>query len=81
VDNPDRLLEIALLAKNFAKLPSEILGIDDQVTALDFNRACSLRIQIYENARESEKFKMMAIMMGAQINGVPDDVENGVEEW
>jgi hypothetical protein len=40
-----------------------------------------LRIQIYENGRESEKFKMMAIMMGAQIDDAPGDAENGVEEW
>ncbi len=79
MDNPDRLLEIALLAKNFAKLPSEILRIEDPVTALDFNRACSLRIQIYQKrARESEKLKMM---MGAQFGNAPGDAETGVEEW
>jgi hypothetical protein len=40
-----------------------------------------LRIQIYEKARESEKFKMMMMVMGAQFGGVPGDAEIGVEEW
>jgi hypothetical protein len=40
-----------------------------------------LRIQIYHNKRESEKFKMMMMMMGAQIGGVPDDAESVAEEW
>ncbi len=57
------------------------MGSEDTVTALDFNRACSLRIQIFENARESEKFKMMAIMMGVPIDDAPDDARNVVEEW
>jgi hypothetical protein len=69
------------MAKNFAKLPSEILAIEDAAMALDFDRACSLRYQIYANERESEKFKMLAMILGAEIKDAPNDPANEEMEW
>jgi hypothetical protein len=70
------------MAKNFAKLPSEILAIEDATAALDFDRACSLRYQIFHNERESEKFKMLAMILGAEIKDAPNDpASDSIEEW
>ncbi len=59
-------MQVALAARNFGKLPSELLEIDEAVTALDFDLACSYRLQVYDNEREYDRFKALGVMLGGK---------------
>lgn len=44
-------------------------GITDEVSALDFDLACSLRLQIYDNRRERNFIKQLGISVGCAFAG------------
>jgi hypothetical protein len=70
------MLALALVAKNASKRPSEILNISDELLALDFDMACSYRLQVFDNERRKDEFKALAIMLGGKSDGdVPEDFE------
>jgi hypothetical protein len=77
VENPDRLLEVALMARNFAKSPSEILGIKNEVAALDFDRACSYRLLVFDNERQVGTAKLIAYEAAKAILGTKEESAAG----
>ena len=77
----NKVLWLALTAKNSGTRASVLVGIEDDVAALDFDLACTLRLQIYENERANAKiersesflkwrFKRLELAQGADF---PDD--------
>lgn len=50
------LLVVALTAHKFAQRPSTLLGVDDDALALDFDVAAMLRLQEWQDERESERW-------------------------
>jgi hypothetical protein len=48
------------MARNQGKSGSEILGINDDVLAWNFNRACSFRLSVYDNQCRESQAKLIA---------------------
>lgn len=51
------------MARNFSLRPSQLLQIDDECLAFDFDLACTSRLQIYD--AEIEKLRAQAMAFGA----------------
>lgn len=70
------------MARNFARRPSELLEIKNTVAALDFDRACSLRLLRHDNERDAKRFEIYFKTLGAMLTGKPPDYEKEeAEEW
>jgi hypothetical protein len=52
------------MARNFHRLPSEIVKAKNEVAALDFNRACSLRLLHWDNERNNDNLEAIGKMIG-----------------
>jgi hypothetical protein len=76
VTDRSRLLWLSLTGRNFGKRPSEILGIENEIVALDFDLACSLRLLEHDNEAETDRFKILAKMLGAEVKD--DQVQENV---
>lgn len=48
LEDPDRVLWLAITARNAGQRPSELAGVEDDIAALDFDLACTLRLQQYD---------------------------------
>lgn len=48
-----------MACKHFAKLPSERIGIRDEVVALDFDIAVALLVELNETEKETRRFEAM----------------------
>jgi hypothetical protein len=44
-----------MIGRQFAKRPSDLVGICDVGIALDFDRACSLRLQFFDSEVEQKR--------------------------
>ncbi|HEX8370662.1 MAG TPA: hypothetical protein VF604_19105 [Pyrinomonadaceae bacterium] len=73
------MLALALVAKNASRRPSEILNIDDELLALDFDMACSYRLQVFDNERRLDDFKALSMMLGGKPDGGGEDVPENFE--
>jgi hypothetical protein len=71
------MLWLSLTGRNFGKRPSEILGIENEIVALDFDLACTLRLLEHDNDAETDRFKILAKMLGAEI-GDSEPIEENV---
>ena len=72
------------MARNFGKLPSQLLDVHDAKLAFDFDLACSYRLSVYDNEREDDRFKSLGIMLGGgsgETGGEMPEVEGGATEW
>lgn len=59
------LLMLALTGQKFGRLPSQLLGLDDEVVALDFDMAAAWKLQEFEDQREEcLRLKTAAAMWG-----------------
>ncbi len=67
VTDPNQMLWLSLTGRNFGKRPSEILGIENEHVALDFDLACTLRLMRHDNEAEVDRFKILAKMLGAEM--------------
>jgi hypothetical protein len=45
-----------MTAYKFAKRPSEMIGVDDEALALDFDIAAMLKLQEWQDEREHERW-------------------------
>lgn len=61
---------IAQTAQKFGKLPSQLLEIEDKATALDFDLACNLRLEMFQNEKDFERLKIYKIQF-----------KNALSEW
>ena len=54
----------------------------DETAALDFDLACSYRLQLYDNERELDRFKALSAMLGGNPDGgdIQDD-EDTIIVW
>jgi len=50
------LLVIALTAHKFAQRPSQLINVDDEALALDFDIAAMLKLQEWQDERERERW-------------------------
>lgn len=50
------------MSRNFSQRPSDLLQIDDDVVALDFDLACATRLFFYDG--NLEKLRLDAMTMG-----------------
>jgi hypothetical protein len=48
-----------MIGRQFAKRPSDLVGICDLAIALDFDRACSLRLQFFDSEVEQKKVEAL----------------------
>jgi hypothetical protein len=67
------MLWLSLTGRNFGKRPSELLGIQNEITALDFDLACTLRLLEHDNEAETDRFKILAKMLGAEVGEKPTE--------
>ena len=71
-----------MVGRNFSRLPSELWGIEDPGIALDFNRACSLRLTIFDCEMRKAQAEALAPSSGASApfgtseQGVPIPFNN-----
>jgi hypothetical protein len=73
------MLWLALTARNGGARASSLLDIADKLTALDFDLACALRLQIFENERRHDDFKALSLMLGG--NPQAEDGAGASKEW
>ncbi len=78
-----------MLARNSGKRPSEIVQIESEITALDFDLTCTLRLATYDNQREVDRLeasgkmmeyavaKAVASLLGHKVDDDDDDSEGG----
>lgn len=66
------------MGRSFHKAPSEILKIRDEVCALDFDLACTLRLLRFDNERELDRFKTLGMMLGGSDESETDKFEGKV---
>ena len=69
VENDDELLWLGMTARNFGRRPSELIRVPDEIDALDFDTAVTLRLAQYDNDRENDKRKWLARLLGATVGG------------
>lgn len=62
----DKLLWLALTARNSGVRASSLLALRSPVSALDFDLACTLRLLRWDNERRHDDFKALAAMLGAE---------------
>lgn len=74
--NDDNLLWLALTGRNTGQRPSGLIGIEDDVAALDLDLACTLRLMRWDNERRKEDFEALAVMLG----GTPKEESEGFTE-
>ena len=58
------MLELGLIAERFKTRPSELIGLNkeiDEIGALDFDRAVSIRLQIHDVERKQSDAKLMSL--------------------
>jgi hypothetical protein len=70
------MLWLSLTGRNFGKRPSEILGIENEIVALDFDLACTLRLLEHDNEAETDRFKILARILGAEVGDSEPTEEN-----
>lgn len=56
----NKVLWLSLTAKLAGQRPSELAGINDEIAALDFDLACSFRLEIYEDQKLETLAKRIA---------------------
>ena len=64
------MLWFGLLARDTGIPASQHLQIKDEVLALDFNRAVSLRLLMYDNEKDAANKKFWMRIVGVEV---PDD--------
>lgn len=52
---------MALTARNFSRRPSQLLQIDDEVMALDFDLTCTTRLRFYDAELEQLRLEAMSV--------------------
>ena len=62
-------------------LPSQLpfLKVSNELTALDFDLACTYRLLRFENERERDRFKTLAAMLGGGDDGDGGNEASGDE--
>ena len=69
----NQVLWLSLTAKLAGQRPSDLAGIKDEIAALDFDLACSFRLEIYEG----EKMKTTAKLIAYEVSKIFGDGESG----
>lgn len=72
--NDEEMLWLGLVARDTGIPASRHLGIEDEVRALDFNRAVTLRLLFYDNERELANRKFWVKLVTGEDIG--DDILN-----
>lgn len=72
---------IALTARNFGKLPSELLKIEDETDAFSFDLACSYRLAIYDQETETDRFKALQMMLVGKGDEAVATENVTIETW
>lgn len=66
------MLSLTVAASKFSKLPSDLLGIDDQEIAFCFNQECAETLYLFEQEQEVKRLEaMMTGTLLGQLNGHP----------
>ncbi len=73
------MLEISLMCRSFGRTPSEFMEIENDVAAWDFDRACCLRLLIFDNEKRRDEFKALGMMLGGGESGDTTTGEPKVE--
>lgn len=80
LQSDDQMLWLGLLQRDTGTPASQHLGVRDEVLALDFNLAVTLRLSRYDNEREAQAQKNLAIritnQVGRMLNGGEEDEVN-----
>lgn len=72
------MLWLGLMSRDTGVPASEHLKIKDEVVALDFNRAVTLRLLSYDNDVAKNQAKRIAYEVGRMLTGAPE--EEGLNE-
>lgn len=66
------MLWLALAARDSGTRASKLLGIKDEVCALDFDLACALRLISFDNECRENQAKLTALEVGKLFGGTDD---------
>jgi len=71
------VLWLALAARNGASRPSQLAGIEDETLALDFDLACTVRLNQFDGDQDKLRAKLVAEYCIRAFNG--DSLDNDQE--
>lgn len=77
------------MGRNFAVRPSQLLKVDDEVAAFDFDLAATQRLLYYDSDRDKAMAEVMSAVVGigatnsmfGATGGAADDGGGAPEEW
>ena len=78
------MLWISLTARLAGQRPSELAGITNDIAALDFDLACSFRLELYDIEKDKTRAKLIAYevsKMFGDSSGEGDVDTSGAEVW
>lgn len=75
--DPNQVLWLALAARNGAARPSQMAGIEDATLALDFDLACTVRLNQFDGDQDKLRAKLVAAYCIKAFNGVSLDDDEG----
>lgn len=59
------------MGRNFGQRPSEMIGIDNPITAMDFDLALSLRLMRFDNDKDDQQRRFWIQMFGGESSDKP----------
>ncbi len=62
------MLVLGLTSRNASRAASEIIGIESETVAWDFDNAITLRLLIYDNEKEAERFRILGQTLGGDAS-------------
>ncbi len=68
VVNKEQMLVLGLTSRNASRAASDIIGIESEIVAWDFDNAVTLRLLIYDNEKEFERFRVLGQMLGGDAS-------------
>jgi hypothetical protein len=68
------------MGRNFSQRPSQLLLIEDEKLALDFDRCCNISLRIHDLEVEKRRLEAMSLGSVAPMFGKPELKTQKVEE-
>lgn len=69
------------MARNFNQRPSQLLQIEDECLAFDFDLTCTLRLRIEDAEREKVRLEVMSGQSLTNALGRPEVSGQHTEQW